>query len=157
MSRSSRVAVAANCPGPLGNGNSIGTPDGRVIHTLVSGFQVGTSVGSRPRCSRCRSAPAVRPSPQHLSRGNTALSITVTVAPDLRSTTAAAAPAGPAPTMTTDLATQLIVLPWAQDRRWGKPPAKSTTNPPSYPQVRVSKVTSRGCIAAPNSSACGKF
>ena len=63
--------------------------------------QLGKRDGSRPSASRRRSAPVVRPSPQHLSRGNVALSMTTTSAPPRASVMAAAAPAGPAPTTTT--------------------------------------------------------
>ena len=42
--------------------------------------QSATVAGSKPRCSSSRSASVVRPSPQHLSRGNTALSTTTTSA-----------------------------------------------------------------------------
>ena len=46
-------------------------------------------------------APAVSPSPQHLSRGNVALSISATRAPAFARVIAAALPAGPAPTTAT--------------------------------------------------------
>src|SRR5690606_36651877 len=53
------------------------------------------------RRSDSRSARAVSPSPQHLSRGNVALSTTTTSRPARARLVAAADPAGPAPTTTT--------------------------------------------------------
>src|SRR4051794_28711383 len=57
--------------------------------------------GSNPSESSNRSAPVVRPSPQHLSRGKRALSTSTTSRPARASVIAAAAPAGPPPTTAT--------------------------------------------------------
>ena len=74
---------------------------GERSHTSVVGVQLATRLGSKSSSARVRSAPVVRPSPQHLSRGNVALSTTSTSYPDLRKVSAAAIPAGPAPTIAT--------------------------------------------------------
>ena len=65
--------------------------------------QPGTLAGTRPRCSSRRSAPVVRPSPQHLSRGKRALSTSTTSRPALASSMAAATPPGPPPTTMTSV------------------------------------------------------
>src|SRR4051794_33219399 len=59
--------------------------------------------GSNPSESSNRSAPVVRPSPQHLSRGNRALSTSTTSRPARARVIAAAAPAGPPPTTATSV------------------------------------------------------
>src|SRR5262245_38303457 len=64
----------------------------------------GSAEMSTPRCSMKRRAAVVRPSPQVLSRGNVALSTTRTSRPRRRADSAAAAPAGPAPTTRTSTA-----------------------------------------------------
>src|SRR4051812_10764714 len=61
----------------------------------------GTASGRKPNASSRRNAPAVRPSPQHLSRGDVALSIRMTSRPARANVIAAAAPAGPPPTTQT--------------------------------------------------------
>src|SRR4051812_379336 len=61
----------------------------------------GTDSGRKPSRSSRRSAPAVRPAPQHLSRGKVALSTSTTSRPARARVMAAAAPAGPPPTTQT--------------------------------------------------------
>src|SRR6185503_5760529 len=66
-----------------------------------TGCHDGMAVGSSPSLSKSRRAPVVSPSPQNLSRGKAALSITITSRPARASVMAAAAPAGPPPTTAT--------------------------------------------------------
>ena len=80
---------ASRCAGPRPSG-------ARRRRTVV---QLATWAGSRPSASSSRRAPDVSPSPQVLSRGNVALSTSATARPARASSMAAAAPAGPAPTI----------------------------------------------------------
>ena len=77
-------------------------PSGRGADPRGStGRQLGTDAGSSPSDSSRRSAAVVRPSPQHLSRGNCARSTTTTSRPAWANSMAAAIPPGPPPTTTT--------------------------------------------------------
>ena len=67
----SRASVRAAVPAAVRDGD----------HDLVHGSQLTDAGGSRPRSSRRRSAAVVSPSPQHLSRGKVALSISTTSRP----------------------------------------------------------------------------
>src|SRR3954453_19288758 len=69
--------------------------------TAATSCHESTVDGSNPSESSNRSAPVVRPSPQHLSRGKRALSTSTTSRPARPSVIAAAAPAGPPPTTAT--------------------------------------------------------
>ena len=88
-------------PRPRGSGSSTTRPDGDRTHAASTGCHDGKRSGDTPSCSSNRSAPVVSPSPQHLSRGNVALSISATWAPAFAKVIAAALPAGPAPTTAT--------------------------------------------------------
>ena len=107
-SRSVRRAEAANWPPDLvpgpGKGSRTWRPLGTATTTSCTGSQLGTPAGSRPRSSSRRNAAVVSPSPQHLSRGKVALSISTTSRPSRASVMAAAVPAGPAPTTATSAA-----------------------------------------------------
>ena len=73
-------------------------------HGAVDDLEVGHGCRDRSRgASSSRRASVVNPSPQHLSRGNSALSTRTTSRPARRSSTAAATPAGPAPTTRTSM------------------------------------------------------
>src|SRR5215207_5198087 len=121
-------------------GNSASTPLGERTTTSSTRCQLATSSGRRPRPSRSRSAPVVRPSPQTLSRGNVALWASVM---------AAAVPAGPAPTTATSRgSTSATVVPAAARptaRRRPRPPGREVdracraTGP--YPRRMASSVT----------------
>ena len=78
-------------------------PDGERNIAPSTTCQSSTAAGSNPSASSSRSASVVRPSPQHLSRGNVAVSTKVTSRPPVASVIAAATPAGPAPTTSTSV------------------------------------------------------
>ncbi len=78
-------------------------PEGERSVRSATGVNDGTAPGSSPSACRRRSAPVVRPSPQHLSRGNLARSASRTRKPQRASVAAADAPAGPAPTTATSV------------------------------------------------------
>ena len=84
-SRSVRRATAAYVPGPRGSGKvGARSRTGELTTTSSTCCHDATVFGSRPSSSSSRRAPVVRPSPQILSRGNVALSTTVTDAPGAR-------------------------------------------------------------------------
>src|SRR4029079_12889899 len=91
----------AYTPRSRGRGKVALQPVGELTTTSSTCCHEGTAFGSRPSWSSRRRAPVVRPSPQTLSRGNGALSTTVTARPARARVIAAAAPAGPAPTTST--------------------------------------------------------
>src|SRR4029079_8816917 len=91
----------AYTPRSLGRGKVALRPVGELTTTSSTCCQEETALGSGPSWSSRRRAPVVRPSPQILSRGNVALSTTVTARPARARVIAAAAPAGPAPTRRT--------------------------------------------------------
>ena len=97
-SSSSRGAMAANRPSE-GRGTKTSRPDGERNHAPSTSNHWGTASGRTPRDSSCRRARVVSPSPQHLSRGNVALSTSTTERPAWAAVMAAALPAGPAPTI----------------------------------------------------------
>ena len=99
LSNSARGTTAANWPSFRGRGNSTVRPEGDRMKTSFTGIHVEMGVGSSPRPSRSRSAPAVRPSPHALGRGKHARSTITTRCPARARVMAAAQPAGPAPTM----------------------------------------------------------
>ena len=107
-SSSRRGVVAAKMPSD-GSGTQTSRPDGERNHAASTDFQLGTIDGRNPSGSSSRRASVVRPSPQHLSRGKVALSMTTTEWPALASTIAAVDPAGPAP-MTTTSAVECTVI-----------------------------------------------
>ena len=100
-SRSLRVAIAAKVPPVRGSSNNRVVPEGERTQQSCASCQDSTFSGSKPSSSNNRSAPVVRPSPQILSRGNSALSMTTASMPALAKVMAAADPAGPPPTMRT--------------------------------------------------------
>ena len=91
-----------------GSRSSTSRPDGERSTTSSTGCQFGTVAGSRPSSSSSRSASVVRPSPQHLSRGNVALSTTTTCRPPRARSVAAVEPAGPPPTTSTSQARSTV-------------------------------------------------
>src|SRR4051794_5997646 len=93
--------MAAKVPCCRGSGNTATRPDGDRTQTLSTVFHDATTSGCNPSASSRRSAPAVSPSPQHLSRGNRALSTSTTSRPDRASVMADAQPDGPPPTTAT--------------------------------------------------------
>ena len=95
-----RGATAAYLPA-VGSGTITSLPDGDRIAALGTSNQSLIVPGSRPSSSSSLSASVVKPSPQHLSLGNTDLSRTITDRPARLSSIAAAEPAGPPPTTTT--------------------------------------------------------
>ena len=112
-----------------GSGRHTSRPDGDRSQAASTVCQFGTCSGRRPSVSSSRSARVVRPSPQHLSRGNAALSITTTDRPARASRVAAVLPAGPAPTTSTS--TVMVAAGrqgTATDRLWAAA-AGSTASP----------------------------
>ena len=108
-SRASRTSASSSCRRgvtaaylpSIGSGTTTSRPDGERSAARSTSNQSGISPGRARDRSSSRRASVVRPSPQHLSRGNTALSITTTDRPARVSRIAADVPAGPAPTTTT--------------------------------------------------------
>ena len=88
-----------------GSGTTTCRPEGDRSVAAATSNQSGMSEGSSPRSSSSRRASVVSPSPQHLSRGNTAASARTTSRPERAAQAAAAEPAGPAPTTRTSVAT----------------------------------------------------
>ena len=68
-------------PAPAGAGTVRPAPRASAPRMSSTGCHEATAPGSTPSSSRWRRAPVVRPSPQILSRGNVALSITATDRP----------------------------------------------------------------------------
>ena len=98
LSSSRRGVTAANFP-LVGKGTHTSRPLGERNQAASTSNHEGTVAGSKLSFSSSRNANVVRPSPQHLSRGNCALSITMTCNPARVAVIAAAMPAGPAPTI----------------------------------------------------------
>ena len=84
-----------------GKGKDSLRPEGNLIDASLTISALTKSRKSKPSSSLNLRAIVVKPSPQHLSRGNSALSMRRTDLPLLATVHAADEPAGPAPTTTT--------------------------------------------------------
>jgi len=115
-SNSDRGTTAANWPEPAGSGNFAVQPEGACMTAPLTGCQLGIPPGSSPSRSQSLSASTVKPSPQHLSLGKVALSISTTERPAPASKVAAADPAGPPPTTATSTSIRTASTRWTRYR-----------------------------------------